>query len=249
MKIVIHSKYKHLAAFLENLPQIFHIEGTTIYKDRNEIKVFNTAKEEIIVKSFKIPQFFNRLIYTFFRHSKAHRSYAHALILRKKQINTPQPVAYIENYKNGLLFDSYYITQYKEYPGMMRELRYQPLIVHKNLADAFARFTAHVHEQNVLPLDYSPGNILYEETDGEYHFCLVDLNRMRFLPVDRKRGSHNLRRLWGNDETITYIAKEYAKARGFDEQKTVESVLKAHAKFWKRYARRHEGFMPYIEHK
>lgn len=43
---------------------------------------------------------------------------------------------------------------------------------------AFAEFTARLHEAGILHLDYSPGNILYDKIGEEYHFSLVDINRM-----------------------------------------------------------------------
>lgn len=45
---------------------------------------------------------------------------------------------------------------------------------------AFAEFTARLHEAGILHLDYSPGNILYDKIGEEYHFSLVDINRMHF---------------------------------------------------------------------
>jgi serine/threonine protein kinase len=245
-KIVIHPSYRHLTPFLENITQVFPAEGTVIYKERNEIKVFDTGTEEVIVKSFKIPNLINRFIYSFFRLSKARRSYEHANILMEKQINTPQPVAYIENYRNGLLFDSYYIAIYKAYSGILREFRYHPLAGQEDLASAFARFTAHIHEQNILPLDYSPGNILYEKQGDIYHFCLIDINRMRFQAIDPKTGCRNFRRLWGNEELIVFLSKEYARVRHFDEKVCEELAIKYFRIFWRKYAKKHKGFVPYV---
>ena len=245
MKIVVNPAYDYLSSFVEALPNIFDRDGETIYNERNHIKVFTVNKEKVGVKSFKIPFFFNGIIYTRFYSSKAERSYKYALKLIEKQINTPQPVAYIERKKNGLLADSYYISIYKEYPGILRELRYHSLEEKKDLVEAFVRFTVDIHEKNVFPLDYSPGNILYEKTGDKYDFCLVDINRMQFKPVDEETGAYGLRRLWGNEETIAFIAKEYAKLRKFDERKFEELTLKYHHLFWKKYSRKHGGFQPY----
>ena len=56
---------------------------------------------------------------------------------------------------------------------------------------AFAEFTARLHEAGILHLDYSPGNILYDKIGEEYHFSLVDINRMHFGEVDIKKGCAN----------------------------------------------------------
>jgi serine/threonine protein kinase len=245
MQLVVHPKFLQLTDFLEQLPQVFPSEGKLIYKERNEIKTFDTAEGIFIVKSFRIPHFFNRLIYNYFRHSKARRSYEHAIILTQKNISTSQPVAYIEFFKSGLLAESYYIAQYKEYPGMMREFRYHPLAGSEELARTFAQFTAYIHEQNVLPLDYSPGNILYEKTGDKYHFCLIDINRMRFTPVNMEMGCHSFRRLWGNEEFIAFTAREYARSRHFDEARCELLALQSYRHFWKRYTKKYKGFQPY----
>jgi hypothetical protein len=245
MKIVVNPVYAHLTSFVESIPDSFDEEGKTIYDKRNRIKVFDAGNEKIVVKSFKIPLFFNRIIYAYFRPSKAERSYRYALKLIAKQINTPQPIAYVERKKNGLLSDSYYFSIYKEYPGIMRELRYHGLEEKKDLVNAFVRFTVDIHEKGIFPLDYSPGNILYEKTGDDYTFCLIDINRMQFKPVDAETGAYGLRRLWGNEETIAFIAKAYAKWRKFDEKKFEELTLKYHRLFWKKYSKKHKGFLPY----
>jgi hypothetical protein len=246
MKMVVNPAYSHLTSFIESIPDFFDKEGKTIYDERNRIKVFDAGSEKIVVKSFKIPLFFNRIIYTCFRPSKAERSYKYALELIERQINTPQPVAYIERRKNGLLADSYYISIYKEYPGILRELRYHTLDEKKDLVNAFVRFTVDIHEKDVFPLDYSPGNILYEKSGGEYDFCLIDINRMRFKPVDIEASAYGLRRLWGSEETIAYIANKYAGIRKFDKKEFEELTLKYHRLFWKKYSKKHKGFQAYV---
>ena len=42
--------------------------------------------------------------------------------------------------------------------------------------------------------DYSPGNILFDKIDGEYHFMLVDINRMSFGKISIDMGCANFAR-------------------------------------------------------
>jgi len=247
MKIVINPKYNPLTAFISSLPERFCKEGTVIYEERNQLKRFNTGGVQLVVKSFRVPKFFNRVVYSFLRSSKAKRSYLHGMTLLEKEINTPEPVAYIENRKKGLLSDSYYVCCYFEPDGMMREFLRGKLEGRQALLQQFAHFTARMHEQGVLPLDYSPGNILYQVKDERYSFFLVDINRMRFEMVGMRKGCANLKRLWGSDEMITFIATEYARARGFDIAECIRLCLYYHGRFWKRYSRRHNGCQPYYE--
>ena len=60
-----------------------------IYKGRNELKEFDVEGKKLIVKSYQLPHLLNRIIYNFFRASKAKRSYSYALMLRKLGIGSP----------------------------------------------------------------------------------------------------------------------------------------------------------------
>jgi tRNA A-37 threonylcarbamoyl transferase component Bud32 len=248
MKKALHPDYAHLASFVQTLPAIFNREGEVIYKGRNEIRVFDTEQGKVAVKSFRIPRFLNRIIYTFIRDSKAKRSYCHSLMLQANGIDVPAPIAYIEEKKCGLLSHSYYVSGYLAYSGIMYEAAYHTLDEISELAKALGRFTAELHDKNILHSDYSPGNILYRTTGSGYRFALLDTNRMLFKQtggISWKAGCYNLRRLWGSNATIACIASEYAKIRGFEENKIIVETLRQHARFWKRYARRHVDSKPY----
>ena len=246
MNIVINPAFNHLKEHIDQILSSFISEKNIIYEGRNILKLLDVGEQKLVVKSFKIPHFINKIAYSYFRQSKAKRSYKYGLYLRTKGINTPEPVAYIENKKFGLLNDSYYISECLDYNGMLRELNTGKLEGREDFLRKFAQFTASIHEQNILHLDYSPGNILYKKTKDDYVFYIVDINRMSFGTVNMKQACKNLQRLWGNDEMIAFIAAEYAKARGFDINKCVDLTLFFHKKFWKKYSKRHKDRQPYL---
>ncbi|MDR1644572.1 MAG: lipopolysaccharide kinase InaA family protein [Tannerellaceae bacterium] len=249
MQIIIHPAYRSLAPWIEALPDRFGHEGESIYKERNEIKRIRTEQIDVAVKSFRIPHLANRIAYTFFRPSKAKRSYRNAQILLEKGIGTPHPIACIEEKTGGLLARSFYVSEHISDAGLLRELRGQPLREVQDLAEAFAHFTAGIHRRETLHCDYSPGNILYRK-DGEqtFSFYLVDINRMRFdRPVDAPTAAFNLRKLWGKTETILFIAGIYARDRGFDEAHFKEMLLHYRHIFWSRYIRKHPGAKCLVE--
>jgi serine/threonine protein kinase len=241
-----NAAYKDWGDFYTTLPDRFAQKGTRIYQSRNEIRLIPFGDESVVVKSFKTPHWINRIAYGFFRPSKAKRSYEYALLLKEKGINTADPIAYMEEKKMGLLFRSYYISAYVNYPGLLRELAFHPLQEIKDLVEAFAHFTASLHNQQIVHLDYSPGNILYEKTGEQYRFCLVDINRMKFEKIEMQAGCFNLRRLWGSDDTIRHIARIYAKDRNFDEEECIALTLHYHKKFWKRAIKRNPKARPYM---
>lgn len=246
MKVVINPAYRKLEDFIRKIPDVFEKEGQVVYAERNTIKKFEEKDVSVSVKSFHVPFFFNQIVYGFFRPSKAKRSYEYGLKLLGKDIFTPEPIAYIEQKRFGLLQKSWYICAHLEYDGMMREFRTGTLEGREELLSAFARFTAFMHEQGVFHKDFSPGNILYVKDKGDYRFYLVDINRMIFRPVGMEKGCENLKRLWGSDEMIAFIAKEYANARQFDVTSCEELTFQYHRKFWERYGRKHKGFLPYL---
>lgn len=245
-KMVINPEYESLRSFVEELPVSFDNRGEIIYSGRNVVRDIPVQNIHINVKRFKVPNFINQLVYGNFRKSKARRSFEYANILIQNGIGTPDPIAYIEQ-KSGILFrDSYYVSVHEQFDGLMREFKWGQLAGRENLLDQFARFTASMHDKEIMHIDYSPGNILYKEDAGNYTFYLVDLNRMYFGPVSMEKGCENLRRLWGNEEMLTYIATKYAQYRQFDADECVALVLKYHREFWDAFTKKHKDRTPYI---
>ena len=98
-----------------------------------------------------------------------------------------------------------------------------------------------MHEQGILHLDFSPGNVLWDkDAEGHYHFSIVDINRMNFGPVSMKKGCKNFARLWGPDHFFELLSGEYASQRHFNVKVCRNLVFKERQKFWKGYNRRHK---------
>lgn len=238
----ISPKYSHLRDFIESLPSRFDSEGTIIYKARNLIKVIDAPDGmRLNVKRYHAPRFINALVYSWgIRKPKGERAFSYPTLLLNAGIETPEPVAYIEHRTMGILRESYFVSLQCPYPNRFYKLADAPEELYVPLAEAFARFTARIHEANMLHRDYSPGNILWQlDDDGTYHFSIVDINRMYFGSVPLKMGCRNFARLWGSRGFFETIAKAYAKARGMNERECVDETLKARLKFWRRYGRHH----------
>ena len=76
----IEEKYIKL---LQDIRSYFRKSEQSIHKARNEIKILNYDNEQLIVKSFKIPNVFNKIVYTFFRDTKAKKSYENSMKIIK----------------------------------------------------------------------------------------------------------------------------------------------------------------------
>ena len=210
--------------FLTNIKNYFDNSKSSIHKARNELKIIPYNNINTVVKSFKVPHLFNKIVYTFFRDTKAKKSYEYSLRIRDF---TPRPIGYIEFYQAGLLNNSYFISEEFKYDFTIRE----PLLNtnfpdKKIILQAFANFTYELHENKILHKDYSPGNILIKKEVDNYIFKIVDINRMKFHTLTPNERLQNFNKLWAKDEDLTIIIKEYAKIAGLNEQESVKKALR-----------------------
>ena len=233
MKIVVNPAYETLRAHIERLPDTFG-EGEQIYAARNTLSRFRWQGVDVVVKKYKIPLFINRIVYRFLRKSKAQRAYEYALRLEELGIRTPQAVAYIESYSGGLLADSYLVTLYEPYSRLMREFHTDDSLTEegKKILRAFAAYSVHLHDAGVLHKDYSPGNIVFRVSGGDIDFSLLDINRMRFGSIARKKRLRNFRRLTPSKAVTAYIVGEYARLKQWDTDTSVRIALRAQERFF-----------------
>ncbi|MDD4921121.1 MAG: lipopolysaccharide kinase InaA family protein [Bacteroidales bacterium] len=239
MNMVINPEFQFLEAFLKRLPECFYSEGETIYKARNEIKIFKVDGLVLNVKSYRKPIFFNRVVYTFFRRSKSRRAFDHALELAVRGFDTPKPVAYIEQRNGGLLDQSYFVSLQFPYTRMFREFAdHSDVTGREDILEAFGFYVAALHQAGILHLDLSPGNILFEKEETGIHFCLVDINRMNFQTINQEVGCKNFERLRGNTAFFRILANSYAKACGYDADTCFERILYYNARSVKSFKRK-----------
>lgn len=242
VRMLINSKYMYLDAFIRTIPKIFDDQGKTIYKKRNEIKLFHAPDGKILcVKCYCKPNIINRWIYSLgIRKPKGLRAYQFPALMKEKGIDTPESVAYIECRRYGILRESYFISLKSNYEHNLFEVGNAAKGSYEDLAIALARFTADIHEKKVMHRDFSPGNILYtKEPDGTFHFQLVDTNRMYFGYISQTEGLRNLRKLWGPKRFFTMVIEEYARICGYDCARSLEIALKARRNFWTAYGKKH----------
>jgi len=241
MRMEINADYYKFENFLKTLPKTFEKGGETIYKSRNELKIFEQEELLLTVKRYKKPLLVNRIAYTFFRKSKARRAFENATTLLEKGFETPAPIAYLEILEGGLLIDSYFVSLYCPYKRLFREFADESAIDgREEIIQSFGLLLARLHEANIFHLDLSVGNVLFDQLLDGFHFSLVDLNRMKFKKIDLKDGCRNFERLRGSDDFFRLMAKTYAIERGFDVETTIKLVLEAHQKSLLRFKRKRQ---------
>lgn len=218
-------------------------DSGTLFGDgqRNKIKLFESNGLTINVKSFKTPSFLNKIIYKYFRKSKARRSYEYASKLLEMEIGTPQPIAYFENFDAIGLKDSYYVSEHLDCDLTFRELVLQPDFPEwETILRQFIQFSYTLHQKGIEFKDHSPGNTLIKKAnDGRYEFYLVDLNRMSFhkeMPFEMRM--RNLCRLTPKKEMVEVMSNEYAKVSGESEVKIFQTLWKMTSDFQYKYYRK-----------
>lgn len=242
MKRIFSKKWEGKQAELDAI--IAHFDSTgQLFDDRkrNQIKMFPFGEMTLNVKSFKVPNAINRIVYRFFRPSKAQRSFEYAAYLLANGIGTPQPIAYYLELLPLGFGRSYYISEHQAY-----DLTYRELVEDRNYPDwetilrQFTRFTYDLHQKGIEFKDHSPGNTLITQTAlGEYSFALVDLNRMAFhreMPIELRM--KNMCRLTPHEEMVRIMCNEYAKVSGVEEEKLFALLWKMTQDFQYRFYRK-----------
>ena len=225
MHIHVNTASEHLRDFTERLPELFDREGEVLHAGRNTIKAFEAEGERLVVKRFKRPNLLRAVIYTFFRRSKARRSYEHAVRLRALGVDSPEPVAWSEYRRNGLITETYFVSRRSDYAPLTAATERFPTSDSLPVLEAFARFTVRLHEKGICHEDFNQTNILweYDGTAGNYRFQLIDINRMRFhaRPLRPDECMINLRRLSCPAVAFLYILDRYAETRQWDMDDTL----------------------------
>ena len=235
MKIILNPNYiPHEKAILQLVNRFFDEGNLIVQGSRNTIKSNFLENEKINIKFFQKPGIFKSIIYSFFRSTKAKRSFDYANYLIQHSIKTPNPIAYIEERNSlGLLGDSFYISQQIDYDFTIRELIHDPLFPERNsILEQFTEFTYSMHEAKVNFLDHSPGNTLIIKNEyNNYDFYLIDLNRMKFEDLSIEKRMDNFKKMWLSKQMVKIVAKKYAELSNWSEEKLHQLLLEKTTQF------------------
>jgi tRNA A-37 threonylcarbamoyl transferase component Bud32 len=210
--------------FTEKIHETFDTHGKTLHNERNVIKSYHlqTAdrQQELIVKRYKRPNLIQRIIYSFFRKSKAERSFLNARELRNRGIETPQEIAFIEQKKHLLLEHCYYISESNYAPPIEKELTL-PAEFNKTLAECFADYAAQLHAKGILHHDLNSTNVRYRKTaNNHYTFTVIDINRMKIFAEKKypplKACLRNLTKFTERMDLFEHVIRCYCNTRNLD---------------------------------
>ncbi|RRD40726.1 hypothetical protein EII29_01985 [Leptotrichia sp. OH3620_COT-345] len=208
---------------------------------RNQIKKFkiiNNGKEkEINIKKFGRKNILSQFIYKYFIGSKAKRSYEFANKLLEKNIKTPEPIAYFDDYTDRVTGEkiNFYISEELKYDFTCREVFWNeemPLDMKMKISNnkdeiikQFTEFTFDLHEKGIKFEDFSPGNVLIKKEGDKYGFYLVDLNRMKFYEkLNFNTRMKNVSRMMEFRIFVEKFSREYAKLYKISYEKVFKKL-------------------------
>lgn len=223
--IGIHEHYQERNQEIASLPSRFNNEGTVLYHVRNCIKKIDVTDGTWNIKSFQIPHIINRIIYRYFRKSKAERSYINSIKLLELGINTPHPIAYIIDHNITGIYNSYYISQHIDYDLTLGDLIARRPHNGQEIMTQCLQFIHNFHSKGVYFLDLSVGNILIkQQPNGNYTFYLVDVNRTIFhnRPLTCSESIKAFCRLDSTHQEKEWILRHYAQVAGYDYNQVME---------------------------
>lgn len=214
IKVQVNPNFKDTAGFLKSLPATFANNGETLKDERNEIKIIEYNNLKLCIKSFNKVTVFNRYMYSWFRGTKAKRSYNVACRLEKSGIGTPQPVGYVEVYgKWHILEKAFYVSLYLDHLYDMRDILDRNIDCQESVLTTFAQQMASVvHPAGAWHNDLSPGNVLINRVgDDDWSFSFIDLNRLTFKRhIHSRQGLDNLKKMTNQPVALALLAEQYA---------------------------------------
>ena len=219
MFIHVHTKYSGLKERISQIPNGEYESLRTFCNNRNTVELVRIEEKDFVVKRYKVPNIANRIIYTFFRRSKARRAYDNALRILRCGVSTPFPVAYIETKKRGLFHTGYFISEYMNAPTLADYRNIRLSEEESNIfKEDFLNFTIGLHEKNILPLDYNKGNIFCkkDEESGHYKFSLTDINRAEFGDFSKYKPMLSFAQMGLPPHKLVDVMSEYSSRRELD---------------------------------
>ena len=227
MKKKLHHKSAKadLKPFLLSIDSLFSDSSEVVHHDRNCTKKIKFKDSTYAVKSFKIPNYFQRVIYANFRKSKARRSFENSLKLLNSGINTPEPVGYVSFNNNFMIGKSFYISNYHNFEF---DLRYVFDNFKKNteVISSFIKQVILMHDNDIYHHDLTRQNVLINKFENRIDFCFIDNNRMSFKKMNLKDRMESISKLTNDLDELNILADIYSEFSDFNSEDCKYFILK-----------------------
>lgn len=221
MRINVAPDYVEFSGLFHDIVENFYEkDGEILWNGRNVIKRFEYEGKLFVVKKYKKANFIQKIVYTFFRKTKARRAFEFAEEYRRLGIDTPRQMAYVEKFEGGLFSVGYFISENCNKPEVLELLPRDSDGEDEfdtSAAKAVAKYIFKLHRMGVVHGDLNLTNFLYEKDEnGEFNFTLIDINRTKFFTPNKKQCAVNIARITHNREQLEFIVREYCALRNWE---------------------------------
>lgn len=228
-----------LREWMNRLPQSFDEGGEVLHQGRNVVKRFEMDGRGVVVKRYKRHGLLIRLVRSLVGGNKAQRAFDNAQELNQRKVSTPEPLAVAVEMGLGGVVDCYYVCAETQLPPIAQGLDADDW--DHELAKAFGRYVARLHQVGVLHNDLNKTNVLWERTGDDFRFELIDINRMEFYDhrIPDEDCMENLTLFTGREDLFLVVAETYAEARRWPWSKVHDALMVKHRhdRQWKRKKR------------
>ena len=224
MKVVVNPEFIALKGFVENVLSHSYNASETYRAFRNIVEDVTADGVRMVVKRFRKPTEFNRVVYTFIRPTKAKRSYNYSLRLKSMGIDVPAPIGYVEK-KKGLFFHTgCYISLYTDYRSVKDFESPEKKDQMEQFLKEFTDFVVDFHSKKLVHNDFNVDNILYKVIDGHYRFQLIDLNRVQFNNHSLNKCAKDISSIHFDKKIMDKVISDYCRLRSIDLEKFTRLV-------------------------
>ena len=229
-KFATGKDFEHLTDFIKALPVQYYNIGEIVHSARNEIKTADINGEKLVIKYFSRLSPANRFFFTLTGVTKAKNAYRHACYLTEHGINTPEPIGYIDCYKNLFISRSFFVCAYTDYLPV-KEMFALPVEESAEGIRQFARWAYQLHRHGIFPGDFNDSNILIKTKSQGIDFQIIDINRMSFGRYTLNKALRNMQRLQTPPEKMGILAAAYAKEAGADVFEVLYGIVSRRSRF------------------
>lgn len=237
MEIIINPKYKALQTYLEHIEDHF-AEGEVVQQAFNEIRLLHTEGLTLNVKRYG-KNFSRRL--KFYKMAKGKRAFIGQRLLRERGYDSPEPVAFVRYRRRLITANTYFVTVQSSLRYMLSDLDQFSAEDQRSILLAFAAYTKRLHEDGFIHQNYKTKHVLFDRNEsGEWQFALLDVNRVHRHRhrINVERGLKGFERLQITEDQLEFVAREYARLRGYEGDRAVQIVRSSHAAYQEKVARR-----------
>ncbi|MBP5693712.1 MAG: hypothetical protein J6W86_08425 [Bacteroidales bacterium] len=220
MRVVVNPKYENLRPFIEGILSRSY-KADKVYRNfRNIVEDTTVDGVRMVVKIFKKPTEFNRVVYSFLRPTKAKRSYYYSIRLRESGVDVPEPIGYVEKSKGLFFHTGCYVCLYTDYSSIadFKDVDISSPQA-RHFITEFSLYVADFHSKGFVHNDFNIDNILYKVIDGHFHFQLIDLNRVKFNNRSLQKCAKDISYIHFGSAMKDQIIELYCKARDLDKKK------------------------------